>query len=131
MLNTAPMKCLKGPVPRVVATSSGEAAADQEMAHLLLAQELSGISRSEEPGRCPPSFFARRNGPTRPDRMVLKPYWALAFEETTPRHPPAGNVRGPAVGRPPMGRRASPGAATGWGIPPDPQEARGGEIPVR
>ena len=40
------MKCLKGPVPRVVATASGEAAADQEMAHLLLAQELSGISRS-------------------------------------------------------------------------------------
>ena len=48
MLNTAPMKCLKGPVPRVVATASGEAAADQEMAHLLLAQELSGISRSDE-----------------------------------------------------------------------------------
>ena len=41
------MKCLKGPVPRVVATASGEAAADQEMAHLLLAQELSGISRSD------------------------------------------------------------------------------------
>ena len=34
------MKCLKGPVPRVVATASGEAAADQEMAHLLLAQDL-------------------------------------------------------------------------------------------
>ena len=48
MLNTALMKCVKGPVPRVVATSSGEAAADQEMAHLLLAQELSGISRSDE-----------------------------------------------------------------------------------
>ena len=45
------MKCLKGPVPRVVATASGEAAADQKMAHLLLAQELSGISRSEELGR--------------------------------------------------------------------------------
>ena len=60
LLNTAPMKCLKGPVPRVVATASGEAAADQEMAHLLLAEELSGISRSEaELGRCPPSFFAR------------------------------------------------------------------------
>ena len=59
LLSTAPMKCLKGPVPRVVATASGEAAADQEMAHLLLAQELSGISRSEELGRYPPSFFAR------------------------------------------------------------------------
>ena len=59
MLNTAPMKCLKGPVPRVVATASGEAAADQEMAHLLLAQELSGISRSEELGRYAPRFFAR------------------------------------------------------------------------
>ena len=57
LLSTAPMKCLKGPVPRVVATASGEAAADQEMAHLLLAQELSGISGSDELGRCPPSFF--------------------------------------------------------------------------
>jgi len=106
------MKCLKGHVPRVVATSSGEAAADQEMAHLLLAQELSGISRSEELGRCPPSFFARRNGPPRPDRTVLKPYWALAFEKITPRGAPGGNVRGPAVGRPLVGHRASPGAAT-------------------
>ena len=59
MLNTAPMKCLKGPVLWVVTTASGEAAADQKMAHLLLAQELSGISRSEELGRYPPSFFAR------------------------------------------------------------------------
>ena len=106
------MKCLKGPVPRVVATASGEAAADQEMAHLLLAQELSGISRSDELGRYPPSFFARENGRGTPDRVVLKPYWALAFEETTPRGAPGGNVRGPAVGRPLVGRRASPGAVT-------------------
>ena len=61
------MKCLKGPVPRVVATSSGEAAADQEMAHLLLAQELSGISRSDELGRSttgkvPSEFFLLLNG---------------------------------------------------------------------
>ena len=53
------MKCLKGPVPRVVATASGEAAADQEMAHLLLAQELSGISRSDELARKVPSEFFR------------------------------------------------------------------------
>ena len=59
MLNTALMKCLKGPVPRVVATSRGGGGADQDMAHLLLAQELSGISRSDELGRYPPSFFAR------------------------------------------------------------------------
>ena len=53
------MKCLKGPVLWVVATASGEAAADQKMAHMLLAQELSGISRSEELRRYAPSFFAR------------------------------------------------------------------------
>ena len=53
------MKYLKGPVPRVVATASGEAAADQEMAHLLLAQELSGISRSDELARKVPSEFFR------------------------------------------------------------------------
>ena len=38
---------------------------------------------------------------------------------------------GAAVGRPLVGRRASPGAATGWGIPPGPQQARGGEILVQ
>ena len=105
------MKCLKGPVPRVVATASGEAAADQEMAHLLLAQELSGISsRSEELGRYAPSFFARRNGPTRPDRVVLKPHCVLAFKKITPRGAPGGNVRGPAVLAPPSaGRRWAAG----------------------
>ena len=61
------MKYLKGPVPRVVATASGEAAADQEMAHLLLAQELSGISRSEElllssSRKVPSEFFRPLSG---------------------------------------------------------------------
>ena len=66
------MKCLKGPVPRVVATASGEAAADQEMAHLLLTQELSA---QYTPGGldnrlgCPPSaqslVLARRTPKTR------------------------------------------------------------------
>ena len=79
-------------------------------------------------------------------------FWACCFGPTRPdthtkfrrRNPPGtfgppgtqqgeggGNVRGAAVGRPPTGRPASPGAATGWAIPPDPQQARGGEIPVR
>ena len=42
-----------------------------------------------------------------------------------------GNVRGAAVGRPPTGRPASPGAATGWAIPPDPQQSKTGGILVR
>ena len=37
LLNTAPMKCLKGPVLWVVTTASGEAAADQEMGPFVLA----------------------------------------------------------------------------------------------
>ena len=63
-------------------------------------------------GRCPGRFLRQNTGPTRPGRMVLKPYWVLAFKKIIPRGAPGGNVRGPAVGRPPMGRRASPGAAT-------------------
>ena len=61
LLNTAPMNCLKGPVLWVVTKASGEAAADQEMAHLLLglAEELSGISRSDELARKVPSEFFR------------------------------------------------------------------------
>ena len=42
------MKCLRALVPWEVAEAGGEAAPDQEMAHLLLAEELCGISRSEE-----------------------------------------------------------------------------------
>ena len=44
--NTAPMKCPRGPVPWEVARGIGEAVTDQEMACLLFAQELSGISKS-------------------------------------------------------------------------------------
>ena len=66
-----------------------------------------------------------------PHRTVLKPHWVLAFKKITRRGAPGGNVRGAAVGRPLVGRRASPGAATGWAIPPDPQQARGGKIPVQ
>ena len=39
------MKYLRAIVPQEVATAGGEAATDQEMAHLLLAEELCGISR--------------------------------------------------------------------------------------
>ena len=43
--NTAPMKCPRGPVPWAVARGIVEAVTDQEMACLLFAQELSGVSR--------------------------------------------------------------------------------------
>ena len=39
------MKYLRAIVPQEVAAAGGEAARDQEMAHLLLAEELCGISR--------------------------------------------------------------------------------------
>ena len=42
--NTAPMKCPRGPMPWAVARGIGEAVTDQEMACLLFAQEVSGIS---------------------------------------------------------------------------------------
>ena len=43
----------------------------------------------------------------------------------------AGNVRAGTEPGARFGRADSPGAPTGWAIPPDPQQARGGEIPVR
>ena len=92
-------------MPWEVARGIGEAVTDQEMACLLFAQELSGISKSRLPRPCPGRFLRRGEG--------------------------GGNVRGAAVGRPPTGRPASPGAATGWAIPPDPQQPKTGGILVR
>ena len=43
----------------------------------------------------------------------------------------AGNVRAGTEPGARFGRADSPGAPTGWAIPPDPQQPRGGEIPVQ
>ena len=61
------MKCLRALVPWEVAEAGGEAAPDQEMAHLLLAEELCGISRSEELEGFLFCSLRRRIGPQRPD----------------------------------------------------------------
>ena len=47
---------------------------------------------------------------------------------------PRGRKRqraGRSAAQPRFGRADSPGAPTGWAIPPDPQQPRGGEIPVQ
>ena len=43
----------------------------------------------------------------------------------------AGNVRAGTGPGPRFGHRAPKSGPTGWAIPPDPQQARGGEIPVQ
>ena len=63
-------------------------------------------------GRYPGRFLRQNIGRGAPDRMVLKASWVLTWKKSPPRGAPGGNVRGPAVGRPLVGRRASPGAAT-------------------
>ena len=103
------------------------------MACLVLRQEASWVMRTTVLNPFPRRFFFRWAGRTPPRTMAPKPARARTWTWNfwPPRHPAGGNVRGAAVGRPPTGRPASPGAATGWAIPPDPQQARGGEIPVQ
>ena len=43
----------------------------------------------------------------------------------------AGNVRAGTGPRPRFGHRVPKSGPAGWAIPPDPQQPRGGEIPVR
>ena len=76
-------------------------------------------------------FFSHRTGRTAPGTWVYETPWVRTWKILAPRHPGAGNVSGRAVRQPPFGRADSPGAPTGWAIPPDPQQARGGEIPVQ
>ena len=122
-------------MPWAVARGIGEAVTDQEMACLLFAQELSGISKSGTSTSVPWPFFAPKYRARRARSDGTKSVLGTDLELLAPQAPSrgegGGNVRGAAVGRPPTGRPASPGAATGWAIPPDPQQARGGEIPVR
>ena len=80
-------------------------------------------------------FFGLLGGadpaPSHGTKSALGTHLELLAPQAPSRGEGGGNVRGAAFGRPPTGRPASPGAATGWAIPPDPQQARGGEIPVR
>ena len=85
--------------------------------------------------KVPWPFFGPLGGadPAPPDgtKSALGTHLELLAPQAPSRGEGGGNVRGAAVGRPPTARRASPGAPTGWVIPPDPQQARGGKIPVR
>ena len=122
-------------MPWAVARGIGEAVTDQEMACLLFAQEVSGISKSASSRKVPWPFFAPKYRASAARTFGTKSALGTHLELLAPQAPSrgegGGNVRGAAVGRPPTGRPASPGAATGWAIPPDPQQARGGKIPVQ
>ena len=79
----------------------------------------------------PCRFFVRWAGPTGPRTMVLKPSWGPTWNFLAPSRASAGNVRAGTGTGPRFGHRVPKSGPTGWAIPPDPQQARGGQIPVR
>ena len=132
--NTAPMKCPRGPVPWVVAKASGEAARDQEMAHLVLARSLvslSDLSFQDGMKAVFSSAVSGHGGPMPWPNMVLHTALHHGGHFCTPPCRGAGNVRAGTEPGARFGRADSPGAPTGWAIPPDPQQARGGKTPVQ
>ena len=81
---------------------------------------------------CPSTFSFRWAGPRRPRRMAPKPARARTWKILPPSRVRAGNVRAGTGTGLRFGHRVFKSAATGWAIPPDPQQARGGQaIPVQ
>ena len=101
-----------------VATAGGEAATDQEMAHLLLAEEGLEPLKSQPSGRSPRRFFFRWAGPPAPRTMALKPYRAPTWNFLAPSRASAGNVRAGTEPGPRFGHRVPKSGPTGWAIPP-------------
>ena len=129
------MKCLRAIVPLEVAKAGGEAATDQEMAHLLLAEEGLEPLRSQPSRSVASPFFlplvradpARSNG----TKTVQGTDLGHGGHFCTPPWRAAANVRAGTGTGPRFGHRVPKSGPTGWAIPPDPQQARGGQIPVR
>ena len=115
--------------------SSGEAAEKPIPTWFQSAISRCNPARKSTRRKVPWPFFGPLGGadpaPHDGTKSVLGTHLELLAPQAPSRGEGGGNVRGAAVGRPPTGRPASPGAATGWAIPPDPQQARGGQIPVR
>ena len=101
------------------------------MACLVLREEASWVMRTTVLNPFPRRFFARFFGRTPPDRMVLKPPRERTWNFLAPSRASAGNVRAGTGTGPRFGHRVPKSGPTGWAIPPDPQQARGGQIPVR
>ena len=74
---------------------------------------------------------SRRFGPRRPELLAYEPYWVRTWNFLAPSRASAGNVRAGTGTGPRFGHRVPKSGPTGWAIPPDPQQARGGQIPVR
>ena len=77
------------------------------------------------------SAVSGRRGPSPWPNMVLHTALHHGGRFCTPPCGGAGNVRAGTEPGARFGRADSPGAPTGWAIPPDPQQPRGGEIPVQ
>ena len=112
MLSRGPVKCPSTPNQPAPMTTAGGGAEDQRIAGFRLGEEAdlplrSRLSRSVHTG-----FFRPLNGAWHAPSNGTNGIACTDLEILPPRHPPAGNVRGPAVGRPLVGRRASPGAVT-------------------
>ena len=112
----------------LLAAAIGEAARDQEMAHLVSLSDL-GTKTVPSPFFRPPfrAHRARSNGTKTSEGTDL----GDGGHFCSPPCRGAGNVRAGTEPGARFGRADSAGAPTGWAIPPDPQQARGGKIPVQ
>ena len=64
-------------------------------------------------------------------RIILATHLGHGGHFCTPPWRAAANVRAGTGTGPRFGHRVPKSGPTGWAIPPDPQQARGGQIPVR
>ena len=79
----------------------------------------------------PRRFFFRWFGRGAPELLAYEPSWVLTWNFLAPSRASAGNARAGTEPGPRFGHRVPKSGPTGWAIPPDPQQARGGQIPVR
>ena len=128
---TAPTKCLRPLDPLVSFPVAPEATRGQRFAVLHLTEEPSWVIRTRELEGFLSVFFFRRFGQTRPGRSRYESPWVRTWKILPPSRASAGNVRAGTGPGPRFGHRVPKSVPTGWAIPPDPQQARGGEIPVQ
>ena len=125
------MKCLRAIVPLEVATAGGEAATDQEMAHLLLAEEGLEPLRSQPSRVVPSPFFLPLGGATGapPPGEVLSwvPTWVMGatFAPSPGEQPETyARERNPGRGSATGSRKVVPPAGPSHLTPSRPGEAK-------
>ena len=132
---TAPTKCLRPLDPLVSFPVAPEATRGQPIAVLHLTEKPSWVFGTAVSRWVPFHFFLPSGGadpaPSIPVRIILGTHLGHEGHFWPPPCRGAANVRAGTGPGPRFGHRVPKSAPTGWAIPPDPQQARGGQIPVR